>query len=61
MAIAEETGRGLVGSTVTGNHIGRNRPGSATEAEQRRFLWQLPAQPPHRLEDRLQMRQHAFG
>ncbi|MCY1547350.1 hypothetical protein D9M68_834020 [compost metagenome] len=39
---------------MTGDHIGRNGPGSATEAQQRCFIGELLAEQPNRLIDRLQ-------
>lgn len=41
MFVGEEPGRGLIGRSVTGYHISRHRPRSATEAEQSRLGRQL--------------------
>ena len=53
--------RRLVRRAVTGDHVGRDRPGRAAEADQRGPGRQLGAQAPDRLVDRRQIHVKHFA
>ncbi|EGE58239.1 hypothetical protein RHECNPAF_3340036 [Rhizobium etli CNPAF512] len=58
--VGEEAGGGLVRRAVPGDHIGRNRPGRAAEAEQGRLIRQGLAQPSHRFQNRSEISDDLF-
>ncbi len=57
IAIGEQPRRRLVRRAVPGDHVGRDRPGRAAEAEKRHVCRQIAPSPRDRLVDR---REHAF-
>ena len=58
IAIGEQPRRRLVGRAMAGDHVGRDRPRRAAEADQRRLRRQRRFHPPHRLIDRRQHCRH---
>ena len=54
----QRPGRGEIRRAAPADHVARDRPRRAAEAEQRGLVRQRPADPLHRLEDRRQMRKN---
>ena len=61
MAERKQPRRRLVGRAVAGDHVGRDGPGRAAKADQRRLGRQFLAQPPNRLVDRFEIHVKPFA